>query len=142
MRIASEGVCLLCPLRCVVTSKEVTDHKWAAIRSLDFHFVLRWRSTAFSVRAFAAAFDAFIALARRSSGLIFSARACPPMRPRMLIASDTRLILRLLVMYVLGIFLVMRELFSVRHGEPSTNTGQYNIFVLTTNHIRRTHEEK
>jgi hypothetical protein len=32
MRIASEGVCLLCPLRCVVTSEEVTHHKWAAIR--------------------------------------------------------------------------------------------------------------
>ena len=93
----------------------------AACLVVEFYFVFRCRSAAFSVRAFAAAFDALIALARRSSALIFSARAWPPMRPRALIASDTRLILRPLVMYLLGVFRFIRASYTVRHGDTTVH---------------------
>ena len=105
-------------------------HRWELPSSypvIRLYFSLCCRSAAFAVRAFAAAFDALIALARRSSGLNFSARACPPMRPRALIATDTRLILRLLVIYFFGVFLFMWIFYSVRYGEASINN---NVFVL------------
>jgi|HubBroStandDraft_4_1064222.scaffolds.fasta_scaffold01361_5 hypothetical protein len=95
---------------------------------VELYFDSRWRSAALCMRAFAAAFDALIALARRSSGLSFSARAWPPMRPRALIASDTRLILRLLVMYFFGVFVVMWTYYSVRYGEATINTHVLVIF--------------
>jgi hypothetical protein len=97
---------------------------------VELYFVLRWRSAALSMRAFAAAFDALIALARRSSGLNFSARAWPPMRPRALIASDTLLILRLLVMYFLGVFVFMLTSYAVRHGETSININYTCSFYV------------
>jgi hypothetical protein len=69
-----------------------------------FYFVPRCRSAAFAVRALAAAFDALSALARLSSGLILAARARPPIWPSAVPASERRLILRLFVMYFLGVF--------------------------------------
>ncbi len=46
---------------------------------------------AFLVRAKAAACDALMALARRSSGVIFAALAFPPRRPNSAAASDATL---------------------------------------------------
>jgi hypothetical protein len=99
---------------------------------IKFYFAFFCRSVAFAVRAFAAAFDALIALARRSSALNFSARACPPMRPRALIASDTRLILRLLVMYFFGVFPFMLTSYSVRYGEASLTISYFQCSILTS----------
>jgi len=56
------------------------------------------------VRASAAAFDAFTAIARRSSGLSFAARALPPMLPKADMASDVSLIFLLFVRYFFGRF--------------------------------------
>ena len=76
--------------------------------ALYFFFIL-----AFVARAKAAAREALIALARRSSGLMFSARALPPTRPSSLkryFASAVSLIFLLFVLddfkkqqYTLGV---------------------------------------
>jgi hypothetical protein len=46
---------------------------------ISAHFVF---ALAFAVRAFAAARDAFVAIARRCSAVIFFSRALPPLRPK------------------------------------------------------------
>ncbi len=103
------------------------DHNpWSCVPGFD-----SYRSVAFAVLAFAAALEAFTALARRSSALNFSARAYPPMRPSALVATDNCVALRLLVIYLLGVFRFMRTFYSVRYGEASLNKGQIIVFMLT-----------
>ena len=57
---------------------------------------------AFLVRAKAAARDALMALARRSSGVIFAALAFPPRRPNSVAASDAALAFTALVLDLFG----------------------------------------
>jgi hypothetical protein len=63
------------------------------------YLALAYLALAFFVRAAAAALDALRALARRSSGVIFAARAFPPMLPAKRIAWLMSAVLRLFVMY-------------------------------------------
>jgi VIT1/CCC1 family predicted Fe2+/Mn2+ transporter len=63
---------------------------------------------AFMVRALAAAWEALSALARLSSGVIFSARAFPPILPAKAITSDMRRVVLVLgVVCFLDAFLLM-----------------------------------
>src|SRR5271157_61909 len=48
---------------------------------VTLYFAPRCRSRAFFMRASAAAFDAFLAIDRRSAAVKFSARVFPPIRP-------------------------------------------------------------
>jgi len=73
-------------------------------------FYFRWPLffLAFSVRAFAAALEALMAIARRSSGVRFSALALPPILPRMVRAREVIRCFTFFVKYFRGRFLDLR----------------------------------